>query len=173
VVVQDLDEPDLRFVELQSDMQRMIEPAFVDFVPLERRTDEHRQRQLALTSHDLGEGKHRPRTRAFAARADDDDDGVVRDECDDLIAALFQRARRQRGIVPRSETLRRGSADDEPFLDRHLLQRELVGIEKPRGDRAAEPIRVGRIGLLRDGNVAREQCLQRTQDISAATASAQ
>src|SRR4029453_11549474 len=122
VVVEDLDQPDPRFGELQPAGKRVIVATLVDLVPLERRPYEHRQRQLTLTSHDVSKRKHRPRTCAFAAGADNHDDGVVLDESDDLVAAFFQSTRRKGRVVPRPETVRRGLANQEAFFLGYLRQ---------------------------------------------------
>ena len=122
MVVQDLDQSDPRFVELQSNVERMIVATLVDLVPLERRPDEHRQNQFVLASHHVGERKCGARARAFAAGTDDDHDGVVVDECHDLVAAFFQGPRRKGGVVPRPETARRRSSNQDPFFHGYLRQ---------------------------------------------------
>jgi hypothetical protein len=171
-VVQDLDQPDPLGVEPRCHVERMIVAPLVDLVPLERRPDENRQNQFALSPHEIGQRKHRPGTRSLTAGADDDDDGILVDHPLDLVAALFQSPRRKRRVVPRPKTACRGRADQEPLFLGYLSERELIRIEKPGGDRAPQPFRVLRVGLVRDGDVPREECLQRTQDVSPAATSA-
>jgi hypothetical protein len=72
--------------------------------------------------------------------------------------------------VSRAKTARRRRADQELLLLGHLSQRELVGIEKPGSDSTPQPFGVLRIGLLRDGDISREECLERPQDVQATLA---
>jgi hypothetical protein len=53
-----------------------------------------------------------------------------------------------------TQSPRRGGADEEPFLLWHVQQRELVGIEESRRDRAPQPLGVLRIALLGDDEIA-------------------
>jgi hypothetical protein len=84
---------------------------------------------------------------------------IVVDELHDLVAAFFQRARRKRR--GRAATRDRASslANQEPLFSGTCASENSLVSRKPRGDRAAEPFGVRRIGLLRDGDVAREECL--------------
>ena len=74
LVVQDLYQSDLRMVEPLHNAQRMIVAALIHFMALEGRPNEDRDDELPLVTRHLHHGKHRARTRAFPACADDDHD---------------------------------------------------------------------------------------------------
>src|SRR5262245_39288096 len=75
--------------------------------------------------------------------------------------------------MPRSQTARGLGPDEEPLFSRQIGQRKLVRIQKSSRDGAFESFGVPGIGLVRDGDVAPERCLHRSQNVSTAAAGAQ
>jgi hypothetical protein len=73
-LVEDLNQPNLRGIELIGDPQRLIVPLLFDLVMLERRPDENRNDQLALPAHHLGQRKHGAGAGPLAAAGDENHD---------------------------------------------------------------------------------------------------
>ena len=69
-------------------------------------------------------------------------------ECLDLVPRLFERFSRDVRVMPGSQSSGRARTDQQSFLSRHVGQRELVGVQEPRADRASEPFRILGIGFL-------------------------
>ena len=130
-------------------MKRVIVAALLNLVPLERRPDEDRDDQLLLLARHLRERKHGPGARALAARADNDDDRVFAQELFALRpSTLVQRLRRELRIVPAPQDRRVVAAPMiTPLFLRHRGERELVGVEEPRGYCPPQPLGVLGIGL--------------------------
>ena len=72
LVVQNLDESDLRAVQALHDAQRVVVAALVHLVALEGRPDEDRDDELAEVARHLDHGDHGARAGPLAACADDD-----------------------------------------------------------------------------------------------------
>ena len=71
------------------------------------------------------------------------------------------------------QAARRPLADDQSFFSRHVDQRELVGVQEPRRDRASEAFCKPPVRLLRHGEVPTKQLLDGTQNVASASAQAQ
>ena len=147
--------------------------ALVHLVSLERGPDEDRDDELPLLTRDLREWKHRSRAGALSARADEDDDRIAAEQRLDFVARFIQRLECDRRIVPGAETARRATADEEPLLLRQIRQRELVRVQEPCRHRAPEPLGIPRVAALRHAQIAPECRLDRSKNVSTATARAQ
>ena len=172
-VVQDLHQADSCRVELFRDAECLIVAALFHFMPFERRSNENRDDEFPLPPRHLRERKHRPGAGAFASRADDDDDREPAQEGLDSVPRFLQGLSGQLGVVPGSQASRRVRSDHQPLFFWHVGQREFIRVEKSRGDDSPESLRVSRVRLLRDEEVAAEQSFQRPQDIAAAAAGAE
>ena len=172
-IVQDLDQPDVGVVESLDDVQRVIVATLVDFMALERRPNEDRQHQLAMLPRELGQREHRAGAGAFAAGADQDDDGVLLQKRFHLAPGFLQGLPGDVRIVPRAEAAGRPRADQQSFLRRHVGQRELVGVEEASRHRVPQSFRVAAVGLLGDREVPLEQRLDRPENVAAAATGAQ
>ncbi len=126
-----------------------------------------------MLPRELGQRKHGAGAGAFAAGADQDDDGVLLQERFHFAPGFRQGFPGHVRIVPGAEAAGRPRADQQSFLGRHIGQRELVGVEEARRHRGPQSFRVTGIGLLGDREVLLEQRLDRPENVAAATARAQ
>ena len=172
-VVQDLHHPDPRRVESLGHAQRVIVPPFLDLVALERRTNEDRNHELPLLTRQLRERKHRAGAGSFSTGTDDDDDRMPAQDGLDILTGLFQRLQRELRVVHRALTPRGVRTDDQALFLRDIGQREFIRIQEPRADGSPEPLRVSRIGLLRDDQIPAEHGLQRAENVAAAATRAE
>ena len=173
LVVQNLDQSDLRVVEALHDAERVIVAALVHLVALERRPDEDRDDEFALGTRHLHHGKHRACAGALPAGADDDHDRVPAQERFDFGSRFLERLCGHAGVVSGSQAARCPLADDHALFPGNAGQRELVGVQESGRDRASQTVRELAVRLLRHRQVAVEQLFGGTQDVAAASTQTQ
>ena len=172
-VVQDFNQANLRAIELLDDPERMIVPALVNLVTVERWANKDGDHELALLTGHLHDREHRPCAGALSTRADHEDDRVAAQQRLDLGPGFLERLRGHMRIVPRTQQTGGSSADEHAFFLRDVRQRELVGVEKPRRHGPAKAVGVFPVCLLRHHEVLTEQRLDGTQNRAAPAAQAQ
>ena len=172
-IVQDLNQPDLRGVESLDHVQRVIVTTFVDFVALERWSNENGQHQLSLPARELGQREHRASAGSFPARANQNDDRMLVQKRFHLAPGFLQGLPGDVRIVPGSQAAGRASADEQALFRRHVRQRELVGVEEASRHRVSQACGVSAVGFRGDRKIPVEQRFDRPENVATAATGAQ
>ncbi len=72
-IVEKLYEPDVRGIELATDVQSVVVAALLYLMALEGRSNKDRNHQLVLCARNLRQRKHRAGARSLATRSDEND----------------------------------------------------------------------------------------------------